>query len=59
MVNREYDRQLAEWINDNKDEIIKEWISICKTPAIQSEARENAPFGKECAKALKECTDLF
>lgn len=59
MVNREYDRQLAEWINDNKDEIIKEWISICKTPAIKSEARENAPFGKECAKALKECTDLF
>ncbi|MBR5155968.1 MAG: Sapep family Mn(2+)-dependent dipeptidase [Clostridia bacterium] len=58
-MNLTYDRQIKEWIQENKEEIIKEWIGICKTPAIKSEVAENAPFGKECAKALRECTDLF
>ena len=50
-MNIEYDRQLTEWINENKEEIIKDWISICKTPAIKGTPCENAPFGMECAKA--------
>ncbi len=58
-MNIEYDKLIKEWILENKEEIIKDWISICKTPAIKSEPQENAPFGVECAKALRECTDLF
>lgn len=54
-----YDEQIREWISENKDALLTDWISICKTPAIKSEPDENAPFGKECAKGLKECTDLF
>ncbi len=58
-MNKKYDEQIIEWIAENKEEIINDWISICKTPAIKSEASENAPFGAECAKGLRECTDLF
>ncbi len=58
-MNIEYDRLIKEWIKENKDEVIKDWISICKTPAIKSEKSKNAPFGAECAKALRECTELF
>ncbi len=58
-MNIEYDQLIKEWIAENKEDIIKDWISICKTPAIKSEAAPNAPFGTECAKALRECTDLF
>ncbi len=54
-----YDTQIKEWIGENKDQLLKDWISICKTPAIKGEPQENAPFGKECAKGLEECTDLF
>ncbi len=58
-MNIKYDGLIKEWIEENKDDIIKAWISICKTPAIKGEAKENAPFGVECAKGLKECADLF
>ncbi|MDO4743876.1 MAG: Sapep family Mn(2+)-dependent dipeptidase [Clostridia bacterium] len=58
-MNLTYDRQIKEWIEENKEEIIKEWIEICKIPAIKAEPSENAPFGKECARALSMCTDLF
>ncbi len=58
-MNKNYDELIREWIDENREEIIKDWISICKTPAIKDIPCENAPFGKECAKALKECTDLF
>ena len=58
-MNLTYDRQIKEWIEENKEKIIKEWIEICKIPAIKAEPSENAPFGKECARALLMCTDLF
>ncbi len=58
-MNIQYDNLIKEWIEENKEEIINDWISICKTPAIKGEPTENAPFGKECAKGLAECTDLF
>ena len=54
-----YTAEINEWIEENKDGILKDWISICKTPAIKSEPQENAPFGAECARGLEECTDLF
>jgi succinyl-diaminopimelate desuccinylase len=54
-----YTAEINEWIEENKDGLLKDWISICKTPAIKGEPQENAPFGAECARGLEECTDLF
>lgn len=59
MINLSYDQQIKEWIQNHRDEILQEWIEISKTPAIKGEAEENAPFGKECAKSLDECAQLF
>lgn len=59
MINPEYDKHIKQWIEENRDRIMNEWIEISKAPAIKGEAEENAPFGKECAKALNECADLF
>lgn len=58
-MNPSYDNKIKEWIDQNKDRVTGEWMSLCKTPAIKGEPAENAPFGKECAKGLEECTDLF
>ena len=58
-MDKKYDAVINEWIEENKDEIISEWIRLCKIPAIKGEAKENAPFGEDCAKGLEECTKMF
>lgn len=59
MINLSYDKQINEWIDNNRDEIIRQWIEISKIPAIKGEAEEAAPFGKACADALNACAELF
>ena len=59
MINQEYDKKISEWINNNKDRIIEKWIELCKIPSIKSDAVEGAPFGKNCADALKLAAELF
>lgn len=58
-MDKKYDAVINEWIEENKDEIISEWTRLCKIPAIKGEAKENAPFGEDCAKGLEECTKMF
>lgn len=59
MINLSYDKKIKEWIEKNRDTIIRDWINISKIPAIKGEAQENAPFGRECAEALEACAMLF
>lgn len=59
MINREYDLKINEWIENNKDRIINNWIELCRIPSIKSEAEAGAPFGKNCADALKFASELF
>ena len=59
MVNKEYDVKISEWIDKNKDRIIEKWIELCRIPSIKSEAEEGAPFGKDCADALRYAAELF
>ncbi len=58
-MNKKYDAVIDEWIKENKEEIISEWIRLCKIPAIKGEAKENTPYGEACAKELEECTKMF
>ena len=58
-MNLKYDNEIKEWIDQNQESVLKEWIEISKIPAIKSEPCENAPFGAECAMALKKCSELF
>ncbi len=58
-MNLTYDKQIIEWINDNKDGLLKDWIEIAKIPAILGESEDGAPFGKACADALDKCAGIF
>lgn len=59
MINKEYDLMISEWIEKNKERIIEKWIELCKIPSIKSEAEEGAPFGRNCADALRYACSLF
>ncbi len=59
MINRELDCEIKNWIEKNKNRIIENWIELARIPSIKSEARENAPFGENCAKALEFAAGLF
>ena len=51
--------KIDKWIETNKEDILNKWIEICKIPSIKSTPAEHAPFGIECARALKASVDLF
>lgn len=51
--------KIDNWIENNKSEILEKWIDICKIPSIKGSAAPKAPFGIECARALKASVDLF
>lgn len=59
MINRELDCKFNQWISDNKERILNNWIELCKIPSIKSEAKDNAPFGENCAMALSFASKLF
>lgn len=59
MINKQHDIQIKTWLSDNRDWIIDEWIELAKIPSVQSEPKENMPFGEECARALSAATNLF
>ena len=59
MADLSYDAKIKEWISNNKDEIIENWIEIAKIPAIKGEPQDGAPFGKACADALNACSEVF
>ena len=57
--NSDLNNMIDQWIQTNKEDIINKWIEICKIPSIKSEPAPGAPFGVECARALKVSTSLF
>ena len=59
MINKELDLKFEKWIENNKDRIIEKWIELCKIPSIKSESEYNAPFGANCAKALRYASEIF
>ena len=59
MINKEFDSKLENWIKDNKSRIIEKWIELCKIPSIKTDGTIGAPFGENCAKALKYASEIF
>ncbi len=59
MINKDLDLKFEKWIENNKDRIIEKWIELCKIPSIKSDSEESAPFGADCAKALKYASEIF
>ena len=54
MINQEYDKQICAWIEAHKETILQDWMDLVRIPSVRSEAAPKAPFGPDCAKALKK-----
>ncbi len=59
MFFKEFDEKVKVWINEHKDEILTEWMELVKIPSVISDPCKNAPFGENCAKALRAVYDLY
>ena len=59
MINANTDKLFKEWISDNRERILGKWIELAKIPSIKGKAETNAPFGKDCAEALKTAASYF
>ena len=59
MVNKEYDKQICAWIDTNKDRILSNWMDLIRIPSVRGEAEPKAPYGIECARAVKAGASLF
>lgn len=51
--------KMDEYIDAHKDEIIDDLFQLVRIPSVKSEAKPDAPFGEECARALDETVALF
>ena len=49
---------IRQRLESYRSEICERLISLAKIPSVRSEAKENAPFGESCAKALLAVRDL-
>ena len=54
-----YKKEIHDYLNNHKDEIINTLIELAKIPSVKGEKEENAPFGKPCAKILTEIKKLY
>ena len=59
MIKKEIISLFEAWVENNREDIIKKWIELCKIPSVKASAEEGAPFGKECMEALLKSAELF
>ncbi len=59
MINSQIDAKISQWIENNKDRVIEKWIKLCEIPSIKSDGKPGAPFGENCAEALRYAASLF
>jgi succinyl-diaminopimelate desuccinylase len=55
----QYKVQIHNYVQNHKDEIVETLKELIKIPSVRSEAEENAPFGKECARLLRLIEQLY
>ena len=59
MFDMEYDKKICAWLQDNKDRILSSWMELIRIPSVRGEAAPKAPYGIECARAVKAGAALF
>ena len=59
MIDRSLDEKIQGWIAENKEQILQQWIALAKIPSVQEAPQPKAPFGPECARAVKTAAGFF
>lgn len=54
MINAEYDKKICAWLEAHREQILADWMDLIRIPSVRGEAAPNAPYGIECARALKK-----
>lgn len=57
MICREHDEKIQAWIRENRERMIDMWLELVRIPSVRSEPAPGAPFGENCAQALKKATE--
>ena len=58
MYNQEYDKKICAWLVANRATILDNWMTMIRIPSVRGEAAPKAPFGIECAKAVKTAAGI-
>ena len=53
MINKTYDDKMVAWLEKNREKILAKWMELIRIPSVQGTPLPNAPFGEDCARALK------
>lgn len=59
MINKLYDEKMAAWLEQNREKILNMWMDLIRIPSVQSAPAPHAPFGPDCARALKTSCDYL
>ena len=54
-----YDKQFTAWLEENRQQLIEDWMALARIPSIQSEPLPGAPYGAACAQAVDFSAALF
>ena len=54
-----YDEKIRAWLTENREEILQKWMELVRIPSLRGTAEENAPYGRNCAEALKTAAGYF
>lgn len=54
-----YDQLFTAWLEENRQQILEDWMALVRIPSVRGEAAPDAPYGIECARALEASARLF
>jgi succinyl-diaminopimelate desuccinylase len=50
--------QLQDWLRSHEEDLLADYRAMLQIPSLESEAEENAPYGRECRRALDLALEL-
>ncbi|MBR6509453.1 MAG: Sapep family Mn(2+)-dependent dipeptidase [Clostridia bacterium] len=59
MVDKVILDQIDNYIRENKEDIVKDLLELIRIPSVQSDAENDAPYGKACKRVLEETKKLY
>lgn len=59
MIEYAVDKRVEQWLEENKEDILEKYISLCRIPSERGAPAPGKPFGEAVAEALGACRKMF
>ena len=59
MLDTQLDKKILDWISENREQVISDWMDLVRIPSVNGEAAPLAPYGVHCAQALKKAAEHY